>query len=395
MIYNCVMKKLLSLILISTFLLNGSVMPIYAQEPLKGYVTETDEYQQIESELFTGSVESLDRKDIIRMTVSQVLDSSFSVEGDEFFAEVTSDVYGDKGIIIPKGTVAHGRLDSTTEAGRLGRAATLTLSFDYLVTPDGREIPIEGQMTTKLRPVAEVSKIVAQDVGYTVAGGAVGGLVALNWFGLGAAIASHGYTLAGGAAVGGVIGLGASLVRKGSNVLIAPGDEIKVKINTKVDLPVYKEDALKQEEVLYDGLTVSINNIKHEKDPFGEANTITLTVLISNMSDKTLSGFDMSLVNDYNVKFSPSIFGNTRLMFKQIRPGDKLIEDVSFSVDNINRNFWLTFYDRKNGDVITKVSLDNAYRKLPTKVKKKNEKVRNSRSKKNYKKEEDFMDLDF
>ncbi len=395
MLYNCVMRKLYSLILILIFLLNGFMLPLSAQEPLKGIVTEYDEYKQMESELFTGKVETLDRKDVIRMTVSQVLDSSFSVEGDEFFAEVTSDVYGDKGIIIPKGTVAHGRLDSTTEAARLGRSATLELSFDYLVTPDGREIPIEGRMSTKLHPVAEVGKIVAQDVGYTVAGGAVGGLVALNWLGLGAAIASQGYTLAGGAAVGGVVGLGASLIRKGNNVLIAPGDEIKVKISSPVDLPVYKEEALRQEEVLYDGLTVSINNIKHEKDPFGEANTITLTVLISNMSDKTLSGFDMSLVNDYNVKFSPSIFGNTRLMFKQIKPGDKLIEDVSFSVDNINRNFWLTFYDRKNGDVITKVSLDNAYRKLPNKVKKKNEKVRNSRAKKNYKKEDDFMDMDF
>ncbi|MBR1461040.1 hypothetical protein IJ596_05355 [bacterium] len=386
------MKKILSILLIHIFAFNGIV---FAQEPLKGSVTEYDQYQQLENELFTGRVETLDRKDIIRMTVSQVLDSSFSVEGDEFFAEVTSDVYGDKGIIIPKGTVAHGRLESTTEAGRLGRAATLELSFDYLVTPDGREIPIEGSMTTKMHPVAEVSKIVAQDVGYTVAGGAIGGLAALNWLGIGAAIASQGYTLAGGAAVGGVVGLGMSLTRKGNNVLIAPGDEIKVKIKTQVDLPVYKEEALKQEEILYDGLTVSINNVKHEKDPFGEANTITLTVLISNMSDKTLSGFDMSLVNDYNVKFSPSIFGNTRLMFKQIKPGDKLIEDVSFAVDNINRNFWLTFYDRKNGDVITKVSVDNAYRKIPDKVKKKNDKVRSSNARKNYKKDDDFMDMDF
>ena len=223
------------------------------------------------------------------MTVSQVLDSSISVEGDEFFAEVTSDVYGDKGVIIPKGTVAHGRLDSTTEPKRLGKEASLTLSFDYLVTPDGREIPIEGKMTTKLHPIAAGAKIAAQDLGYTVVGGAVGGLAALNWLGLEAAIASQGYTLAGGAAIGGVAGLGMALIRKGNHVLIAPGDEIKVKINTKVDLPVYKEEALKQEEVLYDGLTININEIKHEKDPFGEANTITLTVLISNMSDKTLS----------------------------------------------------------------------------------------------------------
>ena len=385
------MKKILSFILIIMML--GSNILAYAEEPLKGSVTENDNYQKKEDDLFTGKIESLERKDIINMTVSQVLDSSISVEGDEFFAEVTSDVYGDKGVIIPKGTVAHGRLDSTTEPKRLGKEASLTLSFDYLVTPDGREIPIEGKMTTKLHPIAAGAKIAAQDLGYTVVGGAVGGLAALNWLGLEAAIASQGYTLAGGAAIGGVAGLGMALIRKGNHVLIAPGDEIKVKINTKVDLPVYKEEALKQEEVLYDGLTININEIKHEKDPFGEANTITLTVLISNMSDKTLSGFDMALVNDYNAKFSPSIFGDTKLMFRQIKPGDKLIANVSFAVDNINRKFWLTFYDRKTNEVITKISLDNAYRAMPEKVKKKNEKLRTT--KKNFKKEEDFMDMNF
>lgn len=385
------MKKILSFILIIMML--GSNILAYAEEPLKGSVTENDNYQKKEDDLFTGKIESLERKDIINMTVSQVLDSSISVEGDEFFAEVTSDVYGDKGVIIPKGTVAHGRLDSTTEPKRLGKEASLTLSFDYLVTPDGREIPIEGKMTTKLHPIAAGAKIAAQDLGYTVVGGAVGGLAALNWLGLEAAIASQGYTLAGGAAIGGVAGLGMALIRKGNQVLIAPGDEIKVKINTKVDLPVYKEEALKQEEVLYDGLTININEIKHEKDPFGEANTITLTVLISNMSDKTLSGFDMALVNDYNAKFSPSIFGDTKLMFRQIKPGDKLIANVSFAVDNINRKFWLTFYDRKTNEVITKISLDNAYRTMPEKVKKKNEKLRTT--KKNFKKEEDFMDMNF
>lgn len=385
------MKKILSFILIIMML--GSNILAYAEEPLKGSVTENDNYQKKEDDLFTGKIESLERKDIINMTVSQVLDSSISVEGDEFFAEVTSDVYGDKGVIIPKGTVAHGRLDSTTEPKRLGKEASLTLSFDYLVTPDGREIPIEGKMTTKLHPIAAGAKIAAQDLGYTVVGGAVGGLAALNWLGLEAAIASQGYTLAGGAAIGGVAGLGMALIRKGNHVLIAPGDEIKVKINTKVDLPVYKEEALKQEEVLYDGLTININEIKHEKDPFGEANTITLTILISNMSDKTLSGFDMALVNDYNAKFSPSIFGDTKLMFRQIKPGDKLIANVSFAVDNINRKFWLTFYDRKTNEVITKISLDNAYRTMPEKVKKKNEKLRTT--KKNFKKEEDFMDMNF
>ncbi len=383
------MKKILSFIIISMLLSSY----VQAAEPLKGSVTETGEYQQKQDEIFTGKIETLNRKEIINMTVSQVLDSSFSIEGDEFFAEVTDDVYGNKGIVIPKGSLAHGKLSNTTAPGRFGKEATMDLTFDYLVTPDGREIPIEGSMTTKLHPISQGAKVVAQDLGYTVAGGAVGGLMALNWMGLGAAIASQGYTIAGGAAVGGVAGVTVALIRKGNHVLIAPGDEIKVRINTPLDLPVYREDALKQEEVLYEGLTININDVKHEKDPFGEVNTITLSVLISNMSDKTLSSFDMALVNDYNAKFSPSIFGNTKLMFRQIKPGDKIAGEVSFAVDNINRKFWLTFYDRKNNQVITKVSVDNAYRNVSERTRKKNEKVRTKR--KTYKKDDDFMDMDF
>ena len=383
------MKRFISLLVLISFVFSSS--SVFA-EVLEGHAEKSDVYeQQLQKELFTGQVEHLERKDVINMTVSQVLDSNINIEGDEFFAEVTDEVKGDKGVIIPKGTIAHGRISQTGDPKRLGRQGWIALDFDYLITPDGREIPIEGKMSTKLHPVAEASKIVVQDVGYTLAGGAVGGFMALNWLGLEAAIASQGYTVAGGAAVGGAIGLGMALIRKGHDVLIAPGDEIRVKINTTVPLPVYKESALMQHEMFYPGLDIHISNIKHEKDPFGEVNTLTLTIMISNMSDKTFSGLDMALVNDYNSVFRPSIFGDTKLMFKQIRPGDKFAGQVSFSVDNINRSFWLTFYDRRKGTALTKISLDNAYRKVPEKTKKKNLKLR--RQKTNFKKEEDLLDI--
>lgn len=381
------MKKVISWVLLLIFLGSHSYADV-----LQGHAEKVDQYEQrLQQELFTGKVENLERKDVINMTVSQVLDSSINIEGDEFFAEVTDEVKGDKGVIIPKGTVAHGKITQTVDPKRLGRSGWIELDFDYLITPDGREIPIEGKMSTKLHPVAEASKIVAQDVGYTLAGGAVGGFMALNWLGLEAAIASQGYTLAGGAAVGGAIGLGMALIRKGHDVLIAPGDQIRVKINTTVPLPVYKEEALKQHEMFYPGLDIYISDIKHETDPFGEVNTITLTVMISNMSDKTFSGLDMALVNDYNSVFRPSIFGDTKLMFKQIRPGDKFAGRVSFSVDNINRSFWLTFYDKRKGTALTKISIDNAYRNVSNKTKKKNQKLKKRKT--NFKKEEDLFDM--
>ena len=389
MLYNFCMKRVLATILLIMFL--GTNTAVFA-DVLQGHAEKTEQYeQQVKQELFTGKVENLERKDIINMTVSQVLDSNLNIEGDEFFAEVTDEVKGDKGVIIPKGTIAHGKITQTGDAKRLGRQAWISLDFDYLVTPDGREIPIEGKMSTKLHPVAEASKIAMQDVGYTLAGGAVGGFMALNWLGLEAAIASQGYTIAGGAAVGGAIGLGMALIRKGSDVLIAPGDQIRVKINTTVPLPVYKETALMQHEMFYPGLDIQISDIKHEKDPFGEINTITLTVMISNMSDKTFSGLDMALVNDYNSVFRPSIFGDTKLMFKQIRPGDKFAGRVSFAVDNVNRSFWLTFYDRRKGTALTKISIDNAYRHVSDKTKKKNQNLRKKKT--NFKKEEDLLNI--
>ncbi len=389
MMYNPVMKRFIATFLLLIFC-SGNIA--FCDDVLHGHAEVNDKIeQQIQDELFTGKIEHLERKDIINMTVSQVLDSSINIEGDEFFAEVTDEVKGDKGVIIPKGTVAHGKITQRADPKRLGRAGWIELDFDYLITPDGREIPIEGKMTTKLHPVAETAKIVAQDVGYTVAGGAVGGFLALNWLGIEAAIASQGYTLAGGAAVGGAIGLGMALIRKGHDVLIAPGDQIRVKVNTTVPLPVYKESALMQHEMFYPGLDIMISDIKHEKDPFGEVNTITLTIMISNMSDKTFSGLDMALVNDYNSVFRPSIFGDTKLMFKQIRPGDKFAGRVSFAVDNIDRKFWLTFYDKRKGTALTKISIDNAYRKVSDKTKKRNKKIRKRNT--NYKKEEDLFNV--
>lgn len=387
-------KKIFATVLIMGYL--GSLFNVAlgaTDDVFQGHAEKSDKLQPMQSELFTGKIENLERRDVIRMTVSQVLDGSSSQEGDEFFAEVTNDVTGDKGVIIPTGTVAHGKISRACESKRLGRDGTIDLDFDYLITPDGREIPIEGKMSTKLHPVAAATKIIATDVGYTAAGGVIGGVLALNWLGLEAAIASQGYTIAGGAAVGGAIGLGASLYRKGKNVLIAPGDEIRVKINTSVPLPVYKEAALLQHELTCPGLEIRITNITYEKDPFGEANTITLALSISNMTKMTFSSFDLALINDYNSVFHPSVFGDTKLMFTQIKPGDRVAGKVSFSVDNVKRKFWLTFYDRKNRKAVAKISIDNAYRKVSDKTKKKNEKFFNKK-KNNYYKEPDPFDVD-
>lgn len=379
------MKKFLSILIMVLFWFSN--LECYA-DILRGSVMETVE-QPLPTQTFTGEYKKIDEKQVIELTVDKVIDTNFSIEGDEFFAKVTNDV-GKNGVVLPKGTVAHGIIYQTKEAKRLGRNGSISLNFDYLITPDGRKIPIEGGMSTKLNPVKEFGKIVATDVGYTTVGGLVGGWYALNLFGLEAAIASQGYTVAGGAAIGGTVGLAMSLWRKGKNALITPGDQIKIKLKTAVTLPVYKDEALLQEEMKYDGFNVEITNVQYEKDPFGEPNTITLTLKIENLSDKTFSGMDITLSNEFNQVFYPSVFGNTNLMFEQIKVGDRLIGKISFSVHDVKGTYWLTFKDRLTKKELVKVSIDNAYKGVSNRTKRKNERV--SKKKANLYRTRDYED---
>lgn len=369
------MKKVLSLFISVMFIF--SCMPAQS-EILKGGVQELIE-RELPSDTFTGEYKEIDNHDVIEMTVEQVIDGNISVEGDEFFAKITSNV-GKKGVVLPKGTVAHGIIKQTKDAKRLGRDGYVSMEFDYLVTPDGRKIPIEGGMSTKMHPIKQFGKIVATDVGYTTVGGVAGGWLALNTFGLEAAIASQGYTIAGGAAIGGTVGLIMSLYRKGKNALITPGDQIKIRLKTPVELPVYRDEALVQEELQYPGFTVEITNVKYKKDPFGEPNTIALDLKIENLSDKTFAGMDITLTNDYGQEFHPSPFGDTSLMFAQIKSGDRLLANIEFAVNNVKGTFWLTFKDRMNKKELAKISLDNAYKGVSNRTKKRNEKITNKKS---------------
>ena len=383
------MKKRLALIILSIFLINNASLA--TNDVFHGHAEFSNEATELDKELYTGKTETLEKRDVIEITVSKVIDGSFSFEGDEFFAEVTGDVIGDKGVIIPKGTVAHGIIKDSGSAKRLGRDGYIDLTFDYLVTPDGREIPIEGKMSTKLHPIKAATKIVATDIGYTAAGGVLGGIFAAQALSVEAAIASQGMTVAGGAALGAGVGLGMALYRKGKDVLIAPGDEIKVKILSNVDLPVYKEEALQQKELKYPGLDIRIANILYEKDPFGEVNTLTLSVSIANMSDKSFSGMDLALVNDYNNIFNPSIFGDTKLVFTQFKPGDRKAGKISFAVNNVKQSYWLIVNNRATNKPLMKISLDNAYKNVAKDIKKRNNKIK--QRKKNYYKEDDPFDM--
>ncbi len=356
-------KKLLSIFILIMFIMPDTMV---MAEPYQGHIEETVPQEREQRKMFTNEVKKLDEHKEINLTVSQVLAGTTSVEGDEFFAEVSNDVLAGSGVLLPKGTVAHGRIKNIIDPKRMGRDGYIELSFDYLITPDGREIPIDGNMTSKLNPAQSVAQKTGETIAYTAVGGVYGAAAALEVAGLAGAIVSQGYTLAGGAALGGIIALGMSLFRKGKDVLISPGDEIKVKIKSTEEIPVMTFDAVRQEELKYEGLDVEINDIFLEKDPFDNLNTISLDLIIKNNSKTDFSSFDIALVNDLHNSYNPSIFTDYKnsLAMKNIKRGECVSGVLSFSVDNPNREHWLVFYDKRYHKPLAKISIDNAKKDL-------------------------------
>ncbi len=371
------LKKIISIILLTGFL---NLSLVLADEPISGHIQKYDENKtQLDKELFTGEIEKLDGDDIIKLSVSQVLSSGYTMEGDEFFAEVTSNVETPRGIIIPVGTIVHGNVKLIEAPKNMGRDGYVNVNFDYMVTPDGREIPIQANLTTKDTPVKGAAKTLATHAGYTLMGGIAGGFFALNTLGLGAAIASNGYTLATGAAIGGAVGLTAAIIRKGDGFMIKPGDELKIKLEESIDMPVFTKDAFRQEELFLDGLKVRINSVALEKDPFGVENTITLSLGIDNYSEYSFSTFDIALISNTSQVYFPSPFGDTSLWFKTIEPGDRVVGKMSFSVNDKKANHWLVFYDRKTKKPLAKYSIDNAKSDLNEIAKEKKNKNKNKK----------------
>ena len=364
-------QKTISFLILSSFLSTQFCVA----DTMSGHIqVDESNKSQEEKQLFTGEVETIDSKDTINLTVSQVLSSGYNLEGDEFFAEVSSDVESEKGIIIPSGTIVHGSITMIEAPKNMGRDGYVNIDFDYMVTPYGRQIPIQANFSTKDNLVKGAAKTVAVHTGYTLLGGVAGGLIALNTLGLGAAIASNGYTVAGGAAIGGVVGLTCAIIKKGSGFMIKPGDEMKIKIQSALEMPVFTKDAFRQEELLLDGLKVRINAVNFEKDPFGVENTITLSLGIDNYTNYSFSTFDIALVSNTQQVFFPSPFGDTSLWFKTISPGDRTVGKLSFSVADKKAKHWLVFYDRKTKKPLAKYSIDNAKNDLKELNKKKKKK---------------------
>lgn len=308
----------------------------------------------------TGDLRVLPLGTELDLLLSTEIAPGVTVEGDEFFGKISKDVLVDGRVVIPRGTLLHGMLSTLEGPKRAGRNGFINTRFDYLITPDGREVPIEGNSTTRDSKGKAAAKVVGRAAGYTALGGVVGTLMVLRFGGLAAVAATHGYALAGGAAIGGATGLTIAMLMKGKSVMLQPGAEMHVKLSEPLKLPTMTMPDETAEDFSIPGLTVKVAGMRIDRRPFGEMSEITLTLDILNQTENTFSTFEIGLEDELGKVFFPSPLGDAGMWSSKIKPKSQLISKITFSVDNAKSRHKLVFFKPYSREPLAKFALTDA-----------------------------------
>ena len=173
--------------------------------------------------------------EILALRMNTGLTSKTSRAGDRFTATVFQPLRSGGDVVVPEGSTVEGRVTAVEPAKRLSRSGTISVEFDRLVFPDGRSVPIVGQLTSldpeERRKIDEEGEVRGESTTKRnvifIGGGA----------GVGAIIGAVSGSAGAGTGVGAGLGTAAVLLSKGNEAEIAPGFEFALEILRPVTIP--------------------------------------------------------------------------------------------------------------------------------------------------------------
>ncbi len=324
----------------------------------KAGVSITDALKRRYPLVNANDVQTLAKGNHLKLKITTVVGDGLNTVGDEFYARLSQDYFvGDK-LVLPHGSVVHGTLNQLTPPKRAGRNGTMGFKFDYIITPDGREIPLTGQANTADPKWKAAAKVVGKASGMALGGGVIGALMSVRFGGLALIAASQGYSLAGGAAIGAAVGLTHALMKKGEVAMLQPNAEIQLKLNDALLLPSLTPtqgpgDGAAAEMAL-PGLQLKLLGLHTAKDPFGELKELNLSVEMSNQSELAFSSFDMALMDEEEKLYYASPFGETGLWFQRLEANSTLKGHLSFNVEDPKATHYLVFFKPYPREMVAK-----------------------------------------
>jgi type IV secretion system protein VirB10 len=172
---------------------------------------------------------------IIPVELLNRLSTKNLVGGENIYARTIFPVTVNNEIVIPVGTNIQGKIQEVQRPGRVKGKASLTLSFQTMILPNGVTVPIygglggsdEGHRDGENTVKGESTK--GKDAGTIAKAGAGGGVV-------GAVVHGDGRSAGMGAGIGAGIGLASVLMTRGEDLTLPKGTALEVVLEENLEL---------------------------------------------------------------------------------------------------------------------------------------------------------------
>ena len=271
-------------------------------------------------------------------------------------------VLEDGNIFIPESTKFTGYISEIEPPKKFNKKGYFKVTFDKAVCPDGTEIDLKSNLTSKSErnvysPLQHLGKTTLSLLGGSLAGA----LVTLNLGGLGLAAATHGYSLAAGAGVGGFLGTVGGVVSSGKKAEVEPGSELTMVPVDDVSLEQLKQVTCKRPELKEikeaatndknEKVKLEILSVKRNKHALGEA-MLKINIQITNNSEDIYRLSNFFLRDSQGKEYSTSIVDVDEDIFKDFPPKATKTAKLEFFVDHPKASHWLVLKDKSfNGEI--------------------------------------------
>lgn len=230
--------------------------------------------------------------------------------GQKITAKTTEDIFVGTNKVIPQGTVFHGQVSKIYPQRRVGRPGHLDIKFSHLVLPDGKKFAFRIDADNFKKSTAKTKLKGLGIIAAHAAGGAVVGAIAAYYVcGMRMTVEMYGYNIAGGAAAGALMATGYAIMRKGPKATLEPGDDLNMRIDTDLLMPIAQEPTVRKGPPTVKGLNVKIKKIKKKGDGLGRK-ICFVTLQIDNNTKKYFKSIDL-FAEDSNGNRNPlSTYGS-------------------------------------------------------------------------------------
>lgn len=172
------------------------------------------------------SIYTLQAGTTIQVKMDNEINSGISSVNDTFTVTVSKAVVVRETEILPIGTVIEGRITNVKPASFGGSSGSFEVKFETLRLTNGARRAIEAVLTNQEKPKSSSRRNVLSIIGGTALGALIGT----------AANKENGALI--GAGIGAGAGTSAALLRKGKEARIKTAEQIEIRLNKEVTLPV-------------------------------------------------------------------------------------------------------------------------------------------------------------